>query len=313
MFGSRLPLFFPLATGNDRGNRIMNDFRVNLDLFRGPLDLLLFLVRKHELEITTLKLAQVADQYQDYLEVLKEIDINLVGDFIETASLLVEMKSHALLPRNELETSEDSPWEDPREDLVQRLLEYKQYRDAATILNDRGNLWQQRYTRLSNDLPPREISPQDQPIQEIALWDLVSAVGRVLRQHKVPLQQEVVYDDTPIHVYVKQISEILREQENFLFSEIFRPGMHKSSIVGIFLAILELIRHHAVVAEQEGEHGDIRLSRSSHFSGELDLSAIESYDAGPDAPTTSEPSALESSTVENQDPMPDDETDQTDS
>lgn len=256
----------------------MNDFRVNLDLFRGPLDLLLFLVRKHELEISTLKLAQIADQFQEYLDVLKEIDINLVGDFIETASLLVEMKSSALLPKNEFSEDDEEDWQDPRENLVQRLLEYKQYRDAATILNERGTLWQQRYSRLSNDLPAREIAPQDQPIQEIALWDLVSAVGRVLRQHKAPLQQEVVYDDTPIHVYVQQITERLSQQDHFLFSEIFRPGMHKSSIVGIFLAILELIRHHAVVAEQEGEHGDIRLSRSTHFTADLDLSKIESYD-----------------------------------
>ena len=105
----------------------MTDFRVNLDLFRGPLDLLLFLVRKHEVEISTLKLSEVANQFQEYLDVLKEIDINLVGDFIETASLLVEMKSNALLPRTDLESEDDSPWEDPREDLVQRLLEYKQY------------------------------------------------------------------------------------------------------------------------------------------------------------------------------------------
>lgn len=260
----------------------MNDFRVNLDLFRGPLDLLLFLVRKHELEITTLKLASLASQFEEYLEVLKEIDINLVGDFIGTASLLVEMKSNALLPKNEFTEEDDSQWQDPRENLVQRLLEYKQYRDAATILGDRGNLWQQRYARLTNDIPSREISPQDQPIQEIALWDLVSAVGRVLRQHKVPQQQEVIYDDTPIHVYVKQISEKLSSQDHFLFSEIFRPGMHKSSIVGIFLAILELIRHHAVIAEQEGEHGDIRLCRSQEFKAEIDLNQIETYGKEPE-------------------------------
>lgn len=274
----------------------MTDFRVNLDIFRGPLDLLLYLVRKHELDITTIRLAKVADQFLQYLDVLKEIDINLVGDFIDVAGLLVEMKSNALLPKPDT-LDEEANGSDPRENLVERLLEYKQYKDAATILSDRSQQWQQRYTRLANDLPPREVSPQDQPIQEVALWDLVSAVGRILRQHKPPIQQEIIYDDTPIHVYVRQIHEKLNERGQTLFSEIFRPGMHKSSIVGIFLAILELIRHHAVVAEQEGEHGEIKLTRGDSFEGELDLSQIESYESLGSSPSSADPAgAVEENT-----------------
>jgi segregation and condensation protein A len=257
----------------------MSDFRVQLDIFRGPLDLLLHLVRKHELEISTLQLGRVAEQFQNYLEVLQEIDINAVGDFLEVAGLLVEMKSQALLPRPVAVEEEDAAWTDPREQLVDRLLEYKQFKDASLLLSERGLLWQQRYARLANDLPPREISPQDQPIQEIALWDLVSAVGRILKQHRVPVEHEIVYDDTPIHVYVGQIHETLRESGQVMFSEMFRPGMHKSSIVGVFLAVLELIRHHAVVALQEDVHGDIRLLRGDSFTEGLDLSKIDTYGA----------------------------------
>jgi segregation and condensation protein A len=260
----------------------MTDFRVQLDIFRGPLDLLLHLVRKHELEISTLQLGRVAEQFQQYLEVLQEIDINAVGDFLEVAGLLLEMKSQALLPRPEESVSE-AEWSDPREQLVDRLLEYKQFKDAAWLLNERGLQWQQRYGRLANDLPPREIAPQDQPIQEIALWDLVSAVGRVLRQHRVPQQQEIVYDDTPIHVFVGQIHEQLRHSGQVMFSEMFRPGMHKSSIVGVFLAVLELIRHHAIVAVQEDVHGDIRLIRGDSFTANLDTTKIDTYGTPPSA------------------------------
>ncbi|MBL8890576.1 MAG: segregation/condensation protein A [Planctomycetaceae bacterium] len=256
-----------------------SEFRVELDMFRGPLDLLLYLVRKHELEISTLQLGRIAEQFQAYLEVLSEIDINAVGDFLEVAGLLVEMKSQSLLPRPEEVEDIEGVWTDPREQLVDRLLEYKQFKDAAVLLSERGLQWQQRYERRANDLPPREIAPQDQPIQEIALWDLVSAVGRILKQHRLPNQQEIIYDDTPIHVYVGQIHKTLQDNGQIMFSEMFRPGMHKSSIVGVFLAVLELIRHHAVIAVQEDVHGDIRLVRGETFTEDLDVTKIDTYGA----------------------------------
>lgn len=266
----------------------MSDFRVQLDLFRGPLDLLLYLVRKHELEISSLQLGQIAVQFQNYLEVLKEIDINAVGDFLEVAGLLLEMKSNAVLPQPEDEESgTEDAWQDPREQLVDRLLAYKQFKDAALLLSERSQQWQQKYSRLADDLPPREIAPQEQPIQEIALWDLVSAVGRILKKSKVPQQQEIIYDDTPIHVYVGQIQSQLTAAGQILFSEMFRPGMHKSSIVGVFLAVLELIRHHAVEARQDEVHGDILLVRGESFRQAISAEAIDSYgstSAPPDAP-----------------------------
>ena len=96
--------------------------------------------------------------------------------------MLVEIKSRMVLPNVEEEVIE---WKDPREELVQRLLEYKQYKDVASMLEERGRQWQQSYSRLANDLPPRRVDPSDQPIHEVELWDLVSALGRVMREHKV--------------------------------------------------------------------------------------------------------------------------------
>lgn len=258
----------------------MTDFRVQLDIFRGPMDLMLYLVRKHELDISELQLGKIADQYQEFIDVIKEIDINACGDFLEVASKLVEMKASALLPKLiETSTDSESAWKDPRENLVERLLEYKQYRDVASVLNDRNQLWTERYQRLNNDLPPRKVAPEDQPIHEVSLWDLVSAVGRVLRKHNPPTQQEFIYDDTPIHVYVEQIQQRILRQKKMNFTDAFQPGMHKSSIIGIFLAVLELVRHHAVVAEQEGYFGDITIRTSENFSAQLDPDKIDSYGA----------------------------------
>ncbi len=112
-------------------------FRVELDIYRGPLDLLLYLVRKQELDVCHIPIAPITQQYLEYLEVLQELDVNAVGDFLEVAGLLIEIKSRLVLPHSEEATEEDA-LEDPRAQLVQQLLEYKQYKDAASMLEERG-------------------------------------------------------------------------------------------------------------------------------------------------------------------------------
>ena len=149
------------------------DFRVDLNVFRGPLDLLLYLVRKHEVEIVDIPIAAITDQYLEYLALIEQLDVNAVGDFLAVASLLIEIKSQQVLPRSD---EVEGELEDPRQELVHRLLEYKKYRDAASVLEERSRGWQQHYPRLSTDLPRHDRDPADEPIQEVELWDLVSAL-----------------------------------------------------------------------------------------------------------------------------------------
>lgn len=233
------------------------NFRVDLDVFRGPLDLLLYLVRKHEVEIVEIPIGMITEQFLGYLEVLQQLDINAVGDFLEMASTLVEIKSRMLLPAAE---EIEEPLEDPRKELVRQLLEYKQFKDAASMLEERGRAWQERFPRLSDDLPQRERPAADQPIREVELWDLVSAFGRIMRQQPEASTTNIVYDETPIHVFMDKIRARLTAQHQLALGELFQPGMHKSTLVGIFLAILELVRHHAVHAEQQGLFGEIYLA-----------------------------------------------------
>jgi segregation and condensation protein A len=253
-------------------------FRVDLDIFRGPLDLLLYLVRKHELSVTDIPIAPITEQFLDHMAVLEHLDINVVGDFLEMASILIEIKSKLLLPQEEETGESEEPWEDPREQLVQQLLEYKQYRDAASILEERGRNWSQCFTRLSNDLPPRDVDPASQPIQEVELWDLVSAMGRIIRASEMAQPTNIVYDDTPIHVYMQRIHERLREDGQVAFSDMFQSGMHKSAMIGVFLAVLELVRHHCVYAEQDGVHGEIYLMPGTDFTGDLPLDDVDQYE-----------------------------------
>ncbi len=251
------------------------NFRVDLDIFRGPLDLLLYLVRKHEIDVTDVPLAPITDQFLEYLEVLTELNINDVGDFVDMASTLIEIKSRMVLPRAGEEIEEV---DEAREELVQRLLEYKKFKDAASILEDRGRRWQQRYVRLADDLPPRKIDPADQPIHDVELWDLVSAFGRIMRASAAVNPPTIVYDDTPIQVYMQRIHERLLTNRRASFSEMFEPGMHKSAMIGVFLAILELVRHHSVHAEQSDIHGEIWITPGETFSETLNLGDVDNYD-----------------------------------
>src|SRR3954471_23673265 len=153
-------------------------FRVDLDVFRGPLDLLLYLVRKNELDVSDVRVSKITEQFLEYIAVLEQIDVDAVGDFLEMASLLIEIKSNMVLPGDEVVADE---LEDPRQELVRRLLEYKKFRDAASMLEERSREGRARFPPLGNDFSRRIVSLDQQPIQEVERWDLVSAFGRVLK------------------------------------------------------------------------------------------------------------------------------------
>ncbi len=233
-------------------------FRVDLPLFCGPLDLLLYLVRKNEMDLTDIPIAKITEQYLAYLQILEVLDIDAVGDFIALAATLIEMKSEEMLPQTE--STDEEPIENPRDHLVKRLLEYKEYREAATVLEERSRLWQRQYPRFVDEFADSQRDMGDEPIMELELWDLVSALARVLRTHEQVDAPNIRYDDTPIHVYVERILERLRKLGSVTFTSLFQVGMHRSKIVGIFLAILELARHHGVQLTQDEPFGEIMVT-----------------------------------------------------
>ncbi len=251
------------------------DFHVDLTIFRGPLDLLLYLVRKHEVEIVDIPISLIAEQYLEYLTVLEQLDVVAAGDFLSMASLLIEIKSQQVLPRAD-EVEEEL--EDPRQELVRRLLEYKQFRDAASILDERSRAWQQHYPRVAGDLPPRQRNLAEEPIQEVELWDLVSAFGRIIRENVATQPSNIVYDDTPIHVYMARILAQLSERGRLALSELLDARLHKSVLISMFLAVLELVRHHRVRAEQNALFGEIWILPGSDATAPLDPAEIDNYE-----------------------------------
>jgi len=258
-------------------------FQVTHNLFRGPIDLLLYLVRRHEVEVIEIALAVVTNEYLEHLDVLKEISIDSVGEFVEVASHLVEIKAKALLPRNEFEDpDDDGEAVDPRRDLVNRLLLYKKFRDASMRLEERAAQWQTRHARIADDLPAKKHDLSDQPIGEVELWDLVSAFGRMLRDNRPVEDAKIIHDETPIHVYMKRIHDQIVRNDQVAFSSLFESGMHKSSMVSIFLAVLELTRHHGVVTQQDSLYGDLVVARGESFAEHLDVINIDSYSGSGD-------------------------------
>lgn len=229
-------------------------FRVQLEAFAGPYDLLLYLVRKHELDILDIPIATVTQQYLEILAVIEQIDVDAVGDFLEVATKLMEAKSQSMLPRHE---EEEETIEDPREDLVQQLLEYRRYKQAASELEQRSLDWQRRYTRRTNDLNLSAPSAAEQPIGDVELWDLVSAFSRVTQHNAKTQPAKIAYDETPIEVHAERIQQRLAREPRIRFVDFFTPGMHRSQMVGLFLAMLELIRHQGVRCEQSELFGEI--------------------------------------------------------
>ena len=236
----------------------MPAWQVELDLYRGPMDLLLYLVRRDELDVRNLPVAYITKQFEEFISVLELLDLDMVGDFVVMASTLAEIKSRLVLPSPEEEEADgEAVVEDARSDLIRQLLEYRRYRDAASALEDHAAEWQQRYPRLTSERPRISKSPADDLIREVELWDLVSALARVLEKKILDEKASIRDDDVPIAVHVERIGNQVREEKRVAFTTLFDEATSRNRIVGIFLAILELLRHHSFRAEQPDDFGEI--------------------------------------------------------
>lgn len=229
------------------------EYRVELESFRGPLDLLLYLVRRDEVDIRDIPIARIAGQFRDYLNVIQLIDVEWAGEFLVMAATLMEIKSRMLLPRPEELADEEA---DPRRELVKQLLEYKKYKDAAALLEEQAEKQQSRLSRLPMEVPPPP-DPAQQPLQQVELWDLVSAFGRLMRETAALVPRQIVVDETPMHVHMEHIVELLRGRPRLAFRELFTPPCHRGRLIGLFLAILELVRRGRIQAEQTAPMGEV--------------------------------------------------------
>ncbi len=230
------------------------DYVIRLDNFEGPLDLLLHLIERRELDITAVAIAAVTDQYLDYLARAENVSPRVMADFIAMAARLLLIKSRALLPTPVEEEEEE---EDPAEALARQLRVYKQFRRIAHLLSERERAHLRAYVRVA---PPPDLESRLKP-GDATINDLVEALRRVLEEHQeVPVNGTVV---TPYTVTIQdkigELRALLQRQRRLDFTQLLRQSRHRQEIIVTFLAVLELIKQEEVRVRQEGLFGPIHL------------------------------------------------------
>lgn len=229
----------------------MPDYRVNLDIFAGPLDLLLYLVRRDEVDIYDIPIARITEEYLKYAEILKQLDIDLAGDFLVMAATLMEIKSAMLLPQSETDQIPADDQTDPRAELVRQLLEYKKFKDAANLLEATAAEHGHRFSR--SDAILAELHPEAEPridLDQVNVWDLLEAFDTVMKAIGRIHAPDHIKDDTPIDLYQIEILHRLQAEGPMPFERVFRPKENRLTFIGLFLALLELIRGKLIWAEQ---------------------------------------------------------------
>jgi segregation and condensation protein A len=234
-------------------------YQVRLEQFEGPLDLLLHLIKKNEINIYDIPITLIAKQYLEYLNLMKSLNLAVAGDFLVMAATLLQIKSRLLLPVDEsANDEEDGP--DPREELVRRLLEYKRYKEAADRLDDRERHWREVFTRQPEPIPTRS-SSDTALLEDVTLFDLVDALQGVLARLPNPTLIELTPEHLTVKARMAAILEALEGKDSITFVTLFEDQGHKLMIIVTFLALLELIRTGLVRVFQGETFGSILLTR----------------------------------------------------
>ncbi len=231
-------------------------YKVKLDVFEGPLDLLLYLIKKNEIDIYDIPIAAITEQYLEYLELMRMLDLNIAGEFLVIAATLIHIKSKMLLPPDEKELFPEEE-EDPREELVRRLVEYKKFKEVAGILHD---LEGQRKKMFTRDIP-FEVEPGE-VFFEASLFDLITAFTRVLKDVPKDIFQEIIKDEFTVEQKVHDILHRLVVTPAISLFELFKNSKNKTEIIATFLAVLELIRLKEIIVVQKQNFSDIEIIRN---------------------------------------------------
>lgn len=247
----------------------MSDYRVNLDVFAGPMDLLLYLVRKDEVDIYDIPIANITEQYIKYVEMLKNIDIDLAGDFLVMAATLMQIKSVMLLPKASPDDIEAEDFEDPRAELIRQLLEYKKFKDAANLLDARAIEQQQRTPRPDTIISKlKDNAEPEVDLDNVSVWDLLEAFDTILQATGASFDISHIHDDTPIDLYQIEILHRLQTEGSMPFERIFPESGNRLVMIGLFLATLELIKDSLIAGEQQEPKGTIYLSALTEEAAE---------------------------------------------
>ena len=242
------------------GAELMQPYPVKLPQFEGPLDLLLHLIRKNEVDIRDIPVADICRQYHEYLVLMQELDLEVAAEFLYVEALLVHIKSQLVLPRP---TSADgTPGEDPREELVRRLLEYRKYKGVAETLHEMEALRLGLWSRPPAKLEAAEAEAEEVDLSEVSLFDLLGYFKTTLDRYRAahPPSLEIAHQKFSIKEKMEAMLARVRAGNGPVpLSDVFRALSGRAEAIAVFLAVLELLRIRVVRARQEAEFGDILL------------------------------------------------------
>ena len=239
----------------------MAEYKVKFEVFEGPLDLLLYLIKKEEVDIYEVNLTKLATQFLEYIEVMRLLDLEIAGEFLVMAATLMYIKSRELLPVEDRATpeTEDDDGEDPRWELIRQLVEYKKFKDAAAQLQ----MLEERQENVFARTPfqPSCEAPAQQP--DVSLFDLINAVNNILKRVNQREDARDVFEEKwTVSEKIESLLRLLAEQASLSFSTLFAAATSRSEVVVTFLAMLELIRLRQLVAIQDEAFGEIKILRA---------------------------------------------------
>jgi segregation and condensation protein A len=232
---------------------------IRLPLFEGPLDLLLFLIKREQIDIHDIPIAPITRQYMEYLDLMRELSLDVAGEFMVMAATLIHIKSKMLVPLEPTEAEGEEEHVDPREELVRRLLEFQRYKEAAGVLHQQAQIRAAQWTRPDTVLPTFDDAGEE--MLEAGLYDLVAAFKELLDRRKALLAHEIEAEGPPVEQRMEELLVMIGEGESLEFLELFASLETKAAMITTFLALLELIRLKRVRVYQRGMFGPIRVFR----------------------------------------------------
>lgn len=239
----------------------MEDYKVKLDVFEGPLDLLLYLIKRDEVDIYDISIERITKQYLAYLEAFQVLNIELAGEFIVMAANLLYIKSRTLLPVDQQMADEEAEDEDPRFELIRQLIEYKKFKEAAASLRDQEALRENLFPR--SPVTP-ELAPQETLlVEEVGIFDLIHAFQKILKrlEKKPENLREIFAENFTVSDKIDHVLRVMRVGVSLKFEELFANAASRTEIVVTFLAMLELIRLKQLRVRQEAHFGEIWIDR----------------------------------------------------
>lgn len=238
-----------------------DDYKVNLtDIYSGPLDLLLYLVKKDEITIHEISIAKITEQYLEYIELLQMLDVNIASEFLVMAATLMYIKSHSLLPATEI--LEDDDEDDPRFELIQQLLEYKKYKDLALALNNKRDEVSKRFTRPKINFVKENEDDLTLELGNVSIWDLLDKFSNLMKQTLLDEPSLIKDDDKPVSKYMDELMVKIQDSSSIYFHDLFNNIQNRMAMLGYFLALLELVRLKKLRVQQEATFDRIKISNN---------------------------------------------------